>query len=437
MGWLLSIVVGLLIALLGGGVGLVIGSSNVRWYRISSFEGGAGYHVVLLTLVGGLVGLVVGIVSSRVVAGWEEPGFLEALGVAALAQVALGALVLGVCRLCADIAPEIDGHALDLDVEVRAPRGFSMPVEPDEYGLQAYVSLPRGRGQPSGRVDLHRARLVEGRWIIPVEVPLRTSASHKMLRVYLNKENDALFGLPLRSHPKRSDLGWSDWIEAGWTVGKPRPAAEDAFLMRYRVVLHRPPSIEEKDHEDPDREAPGDVAFAALTSESPLAAWLPFTTAATPEARRAEAIARVAERPALTDELAALLDTADDTQAADALRLIGSLPAPPHGLVAPVERFGADLARHIDAGSDITPDADPAYEWAASAAVRFSAWMQAVRGLRERADGDLVRELAAIAAAARRRPDSICLRSDVLRVAAYHLHVWAGIEPLPEDPPPR
>lgn len=69
--------------------------------------------------------------------------------------------------------------------------------------------------------------------------------------------------------------------------------------------------------------------------------------------------------------------------------------------------------------------------------VRFSAWMEAVRALREKAGGDFTPELRPILELSRVRPDSHAMRGDVCRVASYYMKQWANLEPLPGDPPPR
>ena len=114
MSWLSTI----FIALITGAVGLFlsgyVASLAVSWYRISSFEGGSGYFVVL-TAIGGMVfGLVLGVVVSRVVAMTANPGFLKGLGWSLLCMLLTVTTVGGSSRLKADIPPTIDGEELML-----------------------------------------------------------------------------------------------------------------------------------------------------------------------------------------------------------------------------------------------------------------------------------------------------------------------------------
>src|SRR5690606_8879142 len=114
MGWLASFAV----AVLSGGVALVVAgfvaNACVTWYRVSGFEGKAGYAVVAVALLGGIAGFVIGLVTARVVAASEKPGFLLALGSALGVVVGLAALVLLVARLFADVPPRLGGQEMML-----------------------------------------------------------------------------------------------------------------------------------------------------------------------------------------------------------------------------------------------------------------------------------------------------------------------------------
>ncbi len=105
MNWPLSFLISLLtgIASLFGTAFLT--TFLIRWFRISSFEGGSGYYAVALSLLGGIAGLFVGLVCARIVAAQPAPGFLKALGVSLGAALAILLLVALACRLCADVEP--------------------------------------------------------------------------------------------------------------------------------------------------------------------------------------------------------------------------------------------------------------------------------------------------------------------------------------------
>ena len=69
MSWLVSILVGLLMAAFGALYAGFMANAAAPWLRISSFEGGSGYFVVMLGLVGLISGLILGIVVSRYAGG--------------------------------------------------------------------------------------------------------------------------------------------------------------------------------------------------------------------------------------------------------------------------------------------------------------------------------------------------------------------------------
>jgi hypothetical protein len=438
MSWINSIFIGLLTAVVGClGAGFVA-SLCVRWYRISSFEGAAGYYVIFIALLGGIVGLIGGIICSRfapVTGGWI---FLKGLGISAGSMAGLLLLVMAICRLAADLPPEIDGQSLELAVEIRCPEGLTLPLATDESGAFAGVDLPGGRRQPTEKIQLDEAKQVDGRWIVPVTVPLETSVSRKFLRAYLNKENDAFFALPLRSHPNARDLEWSKWIEAGWNANQPEPAKEKKFSFRFRVRIVPPPPPQPTQEEVDAREAAEEGAkFAAIPSDAPLTAWLPYTRYGAREDLLRAALQQIMARESFAEELGELMVSPDQEVAVDALRVVEHLPVPPTTLLPVVAEAGravAALTRKVNA---TTPDDDPSYLGAAEVSVRFGAWMQAVRTLREKSGGDFTPELGEILELARVRGDSHVMRVDVLRVASYYMHEWAGLAPLATDPKPR
>jgi hypothetical protein len=237
MHWLLSILIGILTGTLGCvGAGFVA-ALCVRWYRISSFEGGSGYYVVFLALGGAVAGFIIGMVSARAVGFFGTPTFLNTLGVSLGSMLTLLLIACALARLGADIAPKIDGQWLELAIEVRGPEGFTVPEPEIAYGAFACVYLPRGRHLPSGKLHSAEARQVDGRWIVTGTVPLTTSKSPRYLRTYFSKDHDVTFPLPLRSHPGRGDLEWSKWVSSAWDARKPEPPPEGKFHLRYRVQL--------------------------------------------------------------------------------------------------------------------------------------------------------------------------------------------------------
>lgn len=121
---LLSYVV---IALTCGVLGLLLAgwlaAACVSWYRISSFEGKAGYFVVFTALLGAIVAMGIALITTGVVASTGSPWFLRSMAFSLGLVVSAAAGAAMACRLLADIPPTIDGCELDLEVEVRQPAG--------------------------------------------------------------------------------------------------------------------------------------------------------------------------------------------------------------------------------------------------------------------------------------------------------------------------
>ena len=438
MNWALSILIGFLTAGVGCvGAGLIAGMC-VDWYRISSFEGKAGYYVVFIALAGMIAGFAIGVICSRTVAASASPGFWTGLGIAIGSTAALALIAGVIARLAADLDPQMDGHDLELAIEVRGPKGFTVPEESAPYGAFANVYLPGGRRLPRGELELEEARQVDARWVVTATVPLTTRSSRKYLRVFFDEDNDMLFSLPLRSRPRKNDLEWSQWVESGWDAGTPQPPPEARFTMRYRVQLVQPPTPGPTLAEVEAREAAEEqAAFEAMPPDAPIADWFPYTRIGAPEDRRQIAIGHITAKTDYVGELSALMLSDQTKTAVDALHLIEHLPEYPEELVASVSEAGRDIAARLRKVNDTSPERDPSHLGAADVAVRFSAWMEAVRTLREKGGGDFTPELLAILELSRVRDDSIVLRNDVLRVASYYMQQWAGLAPLPTDPSPR
>jgi hypothetical protein len=357
MSWLVSIFVGLLTAVAAGLETGFVADLCVGWYRISSFEGASGYFVVFMGLLGAVVGLVIGIVCSL----WCRPNFFRGLG-SALGATAILALLVGVFSgLGADLPPEIDGHELELAIEVRGPEGIAVPQPSEGYRPSAEVIVFHSRSQPVGELRLDDAMQVDGRWVVPATVPLQTSSAPKFLRVYFNQDYNELFPLPLRSHPRREDFEWSSWVEAGWPVDQPKPAPQASFWMRYRIQLVEPPPPGPTREEVAARAAAEDEAkFQAVAPDASIVSWLPYTRYGTPEARLKTAIGHIIARGDFVVELSSLMLSEDPEVRADALRVLEHLDRPPAALATPVAEVGRQIAEAIRAVNGRTTELDPA-----------------------------------------------------------------------------
>jgi len=185
----------------------------------------------------------------------------------------------------------------------------------------------------------------------------------------------------------------------------------------------------------PNAPAPAPPTETPLpTADAPLSEWLALLN----EPARAEtARNRILARSNLVEELRTLALSESPDSAAAALHFIGNQPVPSPHFIPVVQAVAVDLAERMRRFNSTPIEADPSYQGAADLSVRFNAWMQAVQTLREHSAADLTPELQTLLELSRIRPDSIAMRSDICRVASFHLHLWAGIPPLPSDPSPR
>jgi hypothetical protein len=235
MSWLASVAVALLTAAIGLMLGGYLASLAVGWYRVSSFEGGAGYFVVAFSLLGFGVGLVVGLFISRVGAASFDFGFWRAFLASQLTVVAIAVIVGGIARLAADVAPTLGGEPMLLQVEIRWPASItdSPATDTTPRRLRLYsVSGGTARNSRAGALWTEEARREEGRWIVPGAVAVYTSRGERMLAVEPLPEGAKGWVVPLPSHPGKAQLAWSPWIPRS-RDGTPLP---DGFTMRFKVL---------------------------------------------------------------------------------------------------------------------------------------------------------------------------------------------------------
>lgn len=438
MGWFASTIVALVSGAFGLVVGGLIAAACIEWYRMSGFEGKSGYFLVATALLSGLVGVVIGFVSSRVVAALAAPGFFKALGGSLAIILVCGGVVTLVAWLRADIAPEIDGAELNLEIELRLAAGATIPrAEPAgaSFTLGSSVDHVR-RATRAGELRLAEARLENGRWIIPGSVFLFTARGLRSIDVQLGGQTVGGFIVPLPARPGREFLQWSDWGPRGRSAEQPWPETESSYRFRVARIVREPtaPTAEELQLE---KERKLQAAFEAVRPNAPISAWFPYTHNGAPPERVGIAIHHIAEKKNYAAELGALIAVDDAQAAAAAMYLVQHLPQPPAALLGPVAAAGRQIAALLRKFNATPAAQDPGLAGAADISIRFSAWISAARTLREACGGDFVPELREILELSRVRTDSQVLQQDVRRIASDYANQWAGIAPLPGDPPPK
>ena len=439
MGWFASWVVAAISGVLGLVAAGFVANLCADWYRVSGFEGKAGYVVLSSALIGGLAGAAVGLVTARVVAAMIAAGFLTALGISLAIIVVCASAVALAAWTFADIPPRIAGQELMLEIELRLPRGETTPPGDipgaASFALGSVVDHVR-RAAGTGNLQLDAARLDDGRWIIPVSVFLFTARGQRSIDVQLGGKRAGGFIVPLPARPGSEFLQWSDWGPREDPAGQPWP--ETAASYRFRVVRIAPPSPAPTPEESQAQEAAKQqAAFEAVPRDAPIGAWFPYTRYDASEERRGQAIRAITEKPGYVAELGALMLVDDARTAAEALYLVEFLPNPPAALTDSVATAGRRIAALLHKVNATPVEEDPSLQGAADISIRFSAWMVAARALRQVSGANLVPELVAILELSRVRADSYVLRNDVRRVASYYANLWAGIVPLPDDPPPK
>jgi len=241
MKWLASIGVGILTSIVGMMAAGVVGGLLADWYRVTSFEGAAGFFVVAIAIFGLLGSFVIGLVTARVVAGWPNPRFTKALGIACGIVIGILGAIAGVARLLADIPPTIDGEALFLQIEVRWPA--SGGTDPHAMAGAGYTRLGTSTGSAVRRIEsgplfLEDARQEDGRWIVPGAVDVFTARGQRVVMVGVGDKQLAAFIVPLPGHPREAQRTWSDWLP------RPRdgsPPAPDQYTYRFRVIKESEP----------------------------------------------------------------------------------------------------------------------------------------------------------------------------------------------------
>lgn len=241
MSWFQSFIVAILTAITSAVLAGVVATLAVRWYEVSSFEGGSGYFVVGFILLGIVCGLLIGLVSSRIIAAGAQPGVLKALGVAQLVSIAVVAIVGGTARLLADVAPEIGGQPLMLVVEMRWPRAQVTSPALDtgvRYVSLRSVSGGSARASAEGPLWLEDARQEDGHWIVPGAVEVFTSRGDRVLSIEPAGEKDVGFLVPLPAYPGAAQLQWSEWLPRARAGA---PAVADGLTYRFKVVKRDAP----------------------------------------------------------------------------------------------------------------------------------------------------------------------------------------------------
>lgn len=129
MNWLNTLITAIATAAIGTVVSGYLANRSVRWYRISSFEGGSGYYVVGLALGGLVAGFIIGLVISRLVAGSAHPSTYTALLYSVTTMLCVAGVTGGIARLLADIPRRLRANpSCCMSKHVGRPAGSVHPL---------------------------------------------------------------------------------------------------------------------------------------------------------------------------------------------------------------------------------------------------------------------------------------------------------------------
>jgi hypothetical protein len=265
MSWITSV----FIALLTGGLGLFVAgcvaAACVNWYHISGFEGGSGYFMVAIALMGGIAGVFIGLMASWLVGAASAPGFFKGLGLSWGIVLSIAGAATLIAFLLADIPPRIKGRYLDLEVEIKLPVGeTNSPANVtgnSSLTLGSVVNHVQRRSE-KGDLKLGKARLENGRWIIPGSVSLFTMRGKRSIAAELGGKYVAGFIIPLPARPGKRFEQWSEWGPRPRPGNPPWPDTNPSYRFRVqRLAPSSPP---------PDPAVVEAERFAALKPDAPL-----------------------------------------------------------------------------------------------------------------------------------------------------------------------
>jgi hypothetical protein len=357
MTWIHSFLIGVITAVLTATGAGFIAAAYVDWYHVSSREGGAVYFVAVWILAGIFCGFFGGLILSR----FFGPAFLGGLLISAGVFLILeGAIFLVVWGL-ADIPPKLNGHELDLVVEIRLPAGAAQPPVLEGKQFLQFSSGGRGtvsRVQENGPLEVADARLVDGRWIVPGSVRVFTTREYRFLTVVLGEKVATGFQLRFPGHPGLQYQQWSGW-QPDTAKGDPWPSTRMSYRFR---IQERIPAVV----------APPPDPFLALTSESPLKEWVAYNDAFVRDPARQALIDQQA-KTRLT-ELADLIRSPRDEESGPAMTLAVRLNLADPQVLQAFHDVATSMQDQLKVFNKMSTE-DPGYQDAANVAMmRFNEW---------------------------------------------------------------
>lgn len=229
----ISIIALLIGSVLGFVAGLALGSQLVTVFRISSFEGEAGYFAFAIGVIGGLLGAVFSTLFALYILKVSGKRMFYQLVyiVVGLAAISFGAFEYYQNSQPIPLRP--NQSPVRLAFEVRPPSGEV--AFDDKEKIRISIDTDQNSDDASLQGNDNPA-------LILGEVDLYFRTSRRFIVVHFANGVDKIFDPSLPADPTGGRYHeWSDWIGASYTgrPGEPQPIRESDtidYQIRYRVI---------------------------------------------------------------------------------------------------------------------------------------------------------------------------------------------------------
>lgn len=238
MSWLMAISIGAVCGVAGAALTMRAADSIIRLFKVSTFEGAAGYLVVfLLVPLGFLVGMITGIVITRLHSPAGAPAIVMSTGLAILVTAGLLTAGYATAYVVRERPFEAIGQPLTLQMEIRYR---SVPGEDPRDELIRASLFASDKDNSFVDVDPRRVEERDGWLVIGCETPLRTRSVTRIFSLAREGEPYQVFQMPLAAIPNTADSAWSDWVSSRAPLGQSEQGLDPARSceLRYRVLFH-------------------------------------------------------------------------------------------------------------------------------------------------------------------------------------------------------
>jgi hypothetical protein len=241
MGWGTAVGVIALTTVMGGLAAFGLSFFFIWLLEITSFEGGAGFFSVFVTLAGVAGGFVVGLITTLTMRSGFGEMQLRAAEIALALTIAVVVIVV-LNKVFEDKGPKLEGDNIVLEVELKCPRDW----KPDNalkagHGgcwLQKYPENGPTETNPivGGNLTWNNIPAPGEPWAISCAVSLEKTASPRYVLFYTSNSLDVTLQVPLPRQPGPQFQQWSAWSIEGFLPQKERPVLPGGLAFRYRIL---------------------------------------------------------------------------------------------------------------------------------------------------------------------------------------------------------